>query len=99
MTGPYDPIVVRWPQALADHAGGARTLTVDATADGRLRDVVDQLTARVPAVARRVVDETGSIRRFVNVYVGEEECRRLHGLETPVPAGSVVYIVGSVAGG
>ena len=44
-------------------------------------------------------DETGSIRRFANVYVGDDECRVLDGLSTPVPPGSVVMVIGSVAGG
>jgi molybdopterin converting factor small subunit len=46
-----------------------------------------------------VRDETGAIRRFVNVYVGDDECRTLDGLGTTVRPGTVVYVIPSVAGG
>jgi molybdopterin converting factor small subunit len=94
-----DRVVVRLPQALAEHAGGERTLTLAVADSSSLGDVLDALRQEAPAVARRVQDETGAIRRFVNVYVGEDECRSLQGLGTPVPPGSVVYVIGSVAGG
>jgi sulfur-carrier protein len=48
---------------------------------------------------RRVRDETGALRRHVNVYVDGEEVRRLSGLDTPVPSGAEVMVVQSVAGG
>jgi sulfur-carrier protein len=94
-----DRVVVRLPQALAEHAGGERTLTLAVGDSSSLGDVLAALRQEAPAVARRVQDETGAIRRFVNVYVGEDECRSLQGLATPVPPGSVVYVIGSVAGG
>jgi molybdopterin converting factor small subunit len=92
-------VSVRLPRALAEHAHGRKDLTLAVPANARLRDVIDALRAEAPAVARRVVDETGEVRRFVNVYVGDDECRTLEGLATPVPDGTVVFIVGSVAGG
>ena len=64
-----------------------------------LADVIDDVAGRYPALARRIVDETGELRRFANVYVGAEECRRLQGLATPVPPGVDVSIIGSIAGG
>lgn len=93
------PVTVRLPQALAGDAGGARELSVDLPGGGTLADLLDALRASHPALARRVCDETGAIRRFVNVYVGDDESRSLHGLRTPVPADATVFIVGSVAGG
>ncbi len=92
-------VVVRLPQALAEHAGGARELTLDVAASSTLREVLDVLRRDAPAVGRRVQDETGAIRRFVNVYVGEDECRSLGGLSTLVPPGTVVFVIPSVAGG
>jgi molybdopterin converting factor small subunit len=94
-----DQVVIRLPQALAEHAGGARVLTLGIADPSSLGDVLDALRREAPAVARRVQDETGAIRRFVNVYVGEDECRSLQGLGTPVPPGTVVHVIGSVAGG
>ena len=59
----------------------------------------DDVGRIAPAVRRRIQDETGGIRRFVNVFVGEDECRTLDGLDTRVPAGTVLYVIPSVAGG
>lgn len=92
-------VTVQLPQALAEYAGGARTLVLDVGEGRTLGDVLDVLRDTAPGVGRRVRDETGAIRRFVNVYVGDDECRGLDGLSTPVPPGSVVMVIGSVAGG
>lgn len=92
-------VTVRLPQALAEHADGARELTVECPAALPLADVLDRLRELAPAVDRRVRDEQGALRRFVNVYVGEDECRTMDGLRTPVPPGATLFIVGSVAGG
>ena len=78
-------VLVRLPQALLPDAGGSAVPQVDLAAAGTL--------------VRRICDETGAVRRFVNVFVGDEECRRLQGLHTPVPDGTEVLVVGSVAGG
>ncbi|MFM9134385.1 MAG: MoaD/ThiS family protein [bacterium] len=90
---------VRLPRALAEHAGGQGDVAVDFGADATVDDVIAALGARYPAVGRRIVDETGALRRHVNVYVGHEECRRLQGLATPVPEGEEVWVIGSIAGG
>jgi molybdopterin synthase sulfur carrier subunit len=57
------------------------------------------LAAEHPVFDRRVRDETGALRRHVNVYVDGEEIRRLSGLQTPVSAGAEVMVIQSVAGG
>lgn len=87
------------PQALSEHVGGARSLSIDVASSATLADVLDLLRSTAPAVGRRVQDETGAVRRFVNVYIGDEECRALEGLGTPVPPGTVLQIIPSVAGG
>jgi molybdopterin converting factor small subunit len=61
--------------------------------------VLDALAVEHPVFDRRVRDETGALRRHVNVYVDGEEVRRLSGLQTPVPTGAEVMVVQSVAGG
>ena len=86
------------PRALAEFAGGRSELSV--VVDGAtLRDVVSAIEVAYPALARRIVDETGELRRHVNVYVGLEECRRLGGLGAVVPGGVDVQVIGSIAGG
>ena len=90
---------VRLPHALAVDAGGQTTLQVEAPPDADLSQVLDELSARHPALGRRIRDETGQVRRFVNVYVDDDECRALNGLATVVPAGTTIFVVGSVAGG
>ena len=86
------------PRALAEFADGRSELSVEV--DGAtVRDAVAAIGTAYPALARRIVDETGGLRRFVNVYVGTEECRRLGGLDAVVPEGVDVHVIGSIAGG
>ena len=86
------------PRALVDFADGRSELSVEV--DGAtVRDVVAAIGTAYPTLARRIVDETGGLRRFVNVYVGTEECRRLGGLDAVVPEGVDVHVIGSIAGG
>ncbi|MGC7099198.1 ubiquitin-like small modifier protein 1 [Amycolatopsis lurida] len=61
--------------------------------------VLDELRARYPALERRLRDESGALRRYVNFYVDGEECRRLSGADTPLSAGTELMIIPSVAGG
>jgi len=87
------------PQALIDFVDGHRAVDVEVPEASVLGDVVTALSGLYPALGRRIVDETGDLRRFANVYVGADECRRLQGLATPVPPGVDVSIIGSIAGG
>lgn len=91
-------VTVLLPRMLVPVAGESR-LAVPVGADASLRDVVESLAVSHPALARRIVDETGELRRHVNVYVDGEECRRLAGLATPVGEGTQVQVIGSIAGG
>ena len=86
------------PGVLADLAGGTKHLQVD-PAGGTLADLLDTLAAAHPALARRIRDEAGAVRRFVNVYVDGDDVRYAGGLGTPVPDGAVVQVLPSVAGG
>lgn len=87
------------PASLAELAGGSREIDIACGSQATLGEVLRLLGDRFPALGRRVLDETGALRRFVNVYVGTEECRRLQELATVVPEGVPVYIIGSIAGG
>ncbi|WP_026552614.1 MoaD/ThiS family protein [Arthrobacter sp. H20] len=64
-----------------------------------LGQLLDNLHHGYPVFARRIRDETGALRRYVNVYVNGEDVRRLDGLATPVQPGAEVMIIQSVAGG
>lgn len=90
---------VRLPRMLADCTGGRTSVSLDLADDATVCAVLDALAAQHPVFDRRVRDETGALRRFVNVYVDGDEVRRLAGLATPVPAGAEVMVVQSVAGG
>ena len=61
--------------------------------------VLDALEAGHPGFRDRLLDENGKLRRFVNVFVSDDDVRFLNGLDTPVPAGETVAIVPAVAGG
>jgi sulfur-carrier protein len=80
-----------------------RTLTngegeVEAQA-GSLVDVIADLEARHPGIRDRLVDGSGELRRFVNVYLDDEDVRFLQGLSTNVEEGARVSIIPAVAGG
>ena len=64
-----------------------------------LGDVLGSLEATYPGIGPRVLDDAGKLRRFVNVYVGDDDVRFLSGLETPTPDGTSVSIIPAVAGG
>ena len=89
---------VKIPGALRAEAGGASTVDVE-LAGGTLGQVLDVLRDRHPKLERRLRDEQGTLRRYVNIYVEGEECRRLSGLATEVADGAEILVVPSVAGG
>ena len=91
-------VQVLLPGVLASLAGGAKHVDVDPAGD-TLADLLDALAAEHPMLCRRIRDETGQVRRFVNVYVDGDDVRFEKGLDTPVKDGAVVQILPSVAGG
>ena len=92
------PVSVRLPGALAELAGGSRVVEVPGSPT-TVRAVLDAVALSHPAVERRVRDETGQLRRFVNVYVGDDDVRYTEGQDTAVRDGDVVHVLPSVAGG
>jgi len=89
-------VSVRIPTILRTYTGGAAEVTAEG---GTLREVLAKLDAAYPGLAGRILDESGKLRRFVNVYVGEEDVRLADGLDTQVPPGSQVSVIPAVAGG
>lgn len=90
------PVTVRVPTQLRALTGGAGEVEVEAATVG---EALAALETRHPGFAERVFDASGKLRRFVNVFVADEDIRFLDGVRTPVPAGSTVSIVPAVAGG
>jgi molybdopterin converting factor small subunit len=89
-------VSVRIPTILRTYTGGSAEVTAQ---PGTLREVLAGLDAAYPGLAGRIVDDTGNLRRFVNVYVGDEDVRFAQGLQTPVPAGAHISVIPAVAGG
>lgn len=87
------------PGVLRQYSGGASSLDVDTGDGATLAEVLDGLAASAPALTRRIRDERGELRRYVNVYVDGEDVRRSGGLTAPVPARAEVLVLPSVAGG
>ena len=66
---------------------------------GTIGNVISELQAKYPGIQERLVDDAGEVRRFVNVYVNEEDIRFLQGSATPVKSGDEVSIIPAIAGG
>ncbi len=91
-------VTVLLPGVLAEVAGGARRLSVD-DVPADVGTLLDALATDHPLLVRRLRDETGALRRHVNVYVDGADVRGLSGLRTPLTAGAEVHVLPSVAGG
>lgn len=90
------PVTVRIPTQLRSLAGGAAEVSVDG---GTVGEALHNLEAAHPGFGERLFDTGGTLRRFVNVFVAEEDIRFLDGVATPIAEGAVVSIVPAVAGG
>lgn len=89
-------ISVKIPTILRTYTGGTGDVTVNG---GTLRDALADLDAQYPGIGARVLDDEGRLRRFVNVYVNDDDVRFLEDLQTPTPDGSSISIIPAVAGG
>jgi molybdopterin synthase sulfur carrier subunit len=89
-------VTVRVPTTLRPISGGASQVVVDG---GTVGEVLANLEAVHPGFRERLFDDEGGLRRFVNVFVADDDVRFLDGLATPVPEGETVSIVPAVAGG
>jgi molybdopterin converting factor small subunit len=87
---------VRIPTILRPYTEGAAEVSAEG---GTLADVLDSLEAAHPGIRARVLDDDGAIRRFVNVYVNDDDVRFADGLATATPDGASVSIIPAVAGG
>ncbi|MGH8775497.1 MAG: ubiquitin-like small modifier protein 1 [Jiangellaceae bacterium] len=92
-------VAVRVPTILRTYTQGNADVSVSVAADATVADVVVALESRYPGIGGRVLDESGQLRRFVNVYVDDDDVRFAYGLQTPTPDGSRVSVIPAVAGG
>ncbi|MEU3169726.1 MoaD/ThiS family protein [Streptosporangium sp. NPDC006930] len=89
-------VSVRIPTILRTYTDGAAEVNGEGET---LRDVLQKLDADFPGIGARILDESGKIRRFVNVYVGDEDVRFADNLDTATPSGAQISIIPAVAGG
>ncbi len=87
---------VRIPTPLRKLTNNEEVVEVNA---GTIGAVITELQTRYPGIKERLVDESGSVRRFVNVYVNEEDIRFLQNQETPIKSGDEISIIPAIAGG
>jgi molybdopterin synthase sulfur carrier subunit len=89
-------VQVRIPTPLRKYTGGAEAVEADGATVGAL---VSDLDKRHPGIRERICDETGAVRRFVNIFVNGEDIRFLKNLDTVVKAGDEISVVPAIAGG
>lgn len=87
---------VHVPGVLSPYCGGKPKLDVEAAT---VRAALGELEKRHPALHRCICDETGAVRRHVNLFVNKSHVRDLSGLETPLSSGDEISIIPAVSGG
>ena len=90
------PKKVRIPTPLRKLTNNEELVEINAATIG---EAIAELQARFPGIQERLVDEKGEVRRFVNVYVNEEDIRFLKNRETPLKDGDEISIIPAIAGG
>jgi molybdopterin converting factor small subunit len=89
-------VSVRVPTILRPYTQGVSEVSAEGTT---LTEVLDSLDASYPGIKGRVLDDAGELRRFVNVYVDDDDVRFADGLQTTIKDGGQVSIIPAVAGG
>ena len=89
-------VSVRIPTILRAYTGGDSEVSAEGAT---LAEVLEDLEASHAGIRARILDDAGDIRRFVNVYVGNDDVRFLDGLATATPDGTQLSIIPAVAGG
>ena len=89
------PVKVQIPQAMRQHADGQANVDL---AGANIKEVLDNLGIKFPNIVARIYDN-GQLRRFVNIYLNDEDIRYLDNLQTATKDGDVLSIIPAVAGG
>ncbi len=92
-------VVVRLASALRSHTGGAPCIELDLPSPVTVGSVIEAISKAYPAVGRRLCDETGMLRRHVNVFIGSDNARDLDGTGTIVSEGTEVTVLPAISGG
>lgn len=87
---------VRIPTPLRKYTQGLEEVHIEA---GNVGEMIESLESAHPGIRERICDDKGAVRRFVNIFVGEEDIRFLDNLDTPVKESDEVSIVPAIAGG
>lgn len=87
---------VRIPTPLRKLTSDKDEVTISAA---NIAELIDQMEAQYPGIKNRLCDETGNVRRFINLYVNNEDIRFLSGKETALKEGDIVSIIPAIAGG
>jgi len=90
------PVQVRIPTPLRKLTNNEELVTLEAAT---VAAAIAELQARFPGIRERLLDEQGAVRRFVNVYVNEEDIRFLQNQQTPLKDGDEISIIPAIAGG
>ena len=89
-------VSIRIPTILRTYTGGESEVTANGDT---LAAILDDLDSNYAGIKGRIVDEQGELRRFVNVYVGNDDVRFLENLDTATPEGTQISVIPAVAGG
>ena len=89
-------VSVRIPTILRTYTGGESEVSAQGTT---LAEVLDDLETSFVGIRARILDDNGALRRFVNVYVGNDDVRFLENLQTATPDGTQISVIPAVAGG
>jgi sulfur-carrier protein len=92
-------VTVRLPGALRELARGERALEIELDEGADVATLLDAIGAGWPAIERRIRDETGTLRRHVNVFVGEANIRDGAGQGEPLADGAQIHVIPAVSGG
>lgn len=89
-------VLVRIPTPLRPLANGQNEVQL---AGGSVREILENLVNNYPGIRERLMDEKGEVRRFINIYVNEEDIRFLDGTQTRIKDGDELSIIPAIAGG
>ena len=89
------PVLVNLPTVLRPHAGGAKTVS---SAGSTVGEVLTGLVGEYPGLSGQIIDSSGALHKFVNVYLNDDDVRYLSGVDTPVGAADELSILPAVAG-
>jgi molybdopterin converting factor small subunit len=90
------PVQVNLPTVLRSHAGGVKAVSVEGSTVG---EVLVALTGQYPGLSGQVINDDGTLHKFVNVYLNDDDVRYLSSLDTPVTDRDEISILPAVAGG